>query len=350
MGAHELAFVGLAGSGLGTAVGMPLVWPRSARSLDVRLLGAAVLLMSAIGALISARLAGLVAASDEVEHAINLLGLCTFPLLVFYTRYATGAALTRTTVAICLLPAALYLVAVTIREAGGRDSSVPFGWMLPVVLAFTIACAATLWLRGGSRAGFVPAEWLVGFVILLNIAQIVRLQFSHVPMVRGVVPIVITAGFLCVTGLLAWRAVAASAVASIQEVPDAAPRYERSGLEESVAPALLKRIDDALTSNRLFAQPELTLAQLAAAANCTPHQVSEVLNRFAGMSFPDLINRRRVADVKQQLDDPASERFTIEGIGASAGFGSRSALYAAFKRYEGTTPSAYRASRRVTSA
>ena len=72
MGAHELAFVGLAGSGVGTALGVPMIWPPSRRSLDVRLLGAALVLMSAIAALISARLAGLTPASPEVEHAINV--------------------------------------------------------------------------------------------------------------------------------------------------------------------------------------------------------------------------------------------------------------------------------------
>lgn len=346
MGAHELAVVGLAGSGLGTAVGMPLVWPRSTRSLDVRLLGAAVLLMSAIGALISARLAGFVPASDGIEHVINLLGLCAFPLLVFYTRLATEAPLDRATVAIYNAPALLYLVAFAVRTSLGVDSSVPFAWMLPVVLGFTVACTATLVLRGGSRTGLLPAEWLVGFAILLNVAQVVRMEFAHVAMVRGLIPIVITVGFLSVTMLLAWRAVTTPPIAE-GEAPG--PRYERSGLAESHAPELLQRIDDALTANRLFAQPDLTLAQLAAAASSTPHQVSEVLNRYAKVSFHDLINRHRVEDVKRQLDDPASDRFTIEGIGASAGFGSRSALYAAFKRYEGMTPTAYRQSSRNAS-
>lgn len=346
MGAHELAFVGLAGSGLGTAVGVPLVWPRSARSLDIRLLGGAVLLMSAIGALISARLAGLVPASVETEHAINLLGLCSFPLLVFYTRYTTEAPLNRTTIAIYYLPAALYLVALTIRAAAG-DSRVPFQWMLPLVLGFTITCVSTLWMRGGSRTGLLPAEWLVGFVVVLNIAQILRMEFGHIGPIRAIVPVVISGGFLSITALLAWRAVASAGVMPNPE--PASPRYERSSLDESSAHELLRRIEDALTANRLFAQPDLTLAALAAAAACTPHQVSEVLNRFGGISFHDLINRRRVEDVKRQLDDPASERFTIEGIGVSAGFGSRSALYAAFKRYEGMTPTAYRHSARSSS-
>jgi AraC-like DNA-binding protein len=99
---------------------------------------------------------------------------------------------------------------------------------------------------------------------------------------------------------------------------------------------------------RLFARADLTLAQLASAAGSTPHQVSEVLNRYSRVTFHDLINRRRVDDVKAQLLDPASERFTIEGIGSCAGFGSRSALYAAFRRFEGMTPTAFRHDRRRT--
>jgi AraC-like DNA-binding protein len=81
---------------------------------------------------------------------------------------------------------------------------------------------------------------------------------------------------------------------------------------------------------------------LAAAVEATPHQVSEALNQYAGTSFADLLMRRRVGDVTAQLLDPANDRFTIEGIVASAGFGSRSALYAAFKRLQRMTPTEFR--------
>ena len=69
------------------------------------------------------------------------------------------------------------------------------------------------------------------------------------------------------------------------------------------------------------------------------------LNRYAGVSFHELLSRRRVDDVKAQLLDPANDGYTIEGIGLSAGFGSRSALYAAFRRLEGRTPAAFKKGR-----
>jgi AraC-like DNA-binding protein len=315
-----------------------MVWPRTERPLDVRLLGGAFLLMSAVAALISARLAGLAPASAEVGHTINLLGLCTFPLLVLYTRHATGARVGRSDAG-WWMPAGGYAGLIAWR---GIDEGVPFAWLLPVICGFTAVSIATLWTRRDRRRHtLIPAESVVAFVVLLNAAQIVRMEFGHVAVVRALVPLVISAGFIAMAAFATWRS------ASIPSEPDAAPRYERSGLDEAIAPELLARIDAALTRDRLFARADLTLAQLAAAAGATPHQVSEALNRCAGVSFPDLINRRRVADVKAQLLDPGSDRFTIEGIGASAGFGSRSALYAAFKRFEGQTPTSFRAAART---
>jgi AraC-like DNA-binding protein len=295
--------------------------------------------MSAIAALISARLAGLAPASAEIEHAINVLGLCAFPLLVLYTRHAVDAPVTRGHAG-WWAPAAIYAGVVLARSTLGVETRVPFAWLLPVALSFTAASVATLWSRGDDRrAALVPAEWAVAFVVVLNAAQIVRMEFGQVAIVRAIVPLVMSAGFVAMAAFAAWRAIGAAAAAAPRPA-----RYERSGLEESLAPDLLARINEALKRDRLFARADLTLADLAAAIGATPHQVSEALNRYAGMSFHDLINRQRAEDVKTQLLDPASERFTIEGIGAAAGFGSRSALYAAFRRFEGTTPTSFRTS------
>ena len=331
MSAHELAFVALAGSGVGTALGLPMAWPRSNRPFDVRLLGAALLMMSMAGVLISARLAGLAPASAATEHSINLLGLGSLPMLVTYARFAASAPITATHAA-WWLPAAAYLVMLAARSAAGTGTRVPFTWLAPIDGGFTVAAAITLWRhRDRRRPVAVPAEAVVAFVAVLNLAQLIRMEFGDVAAVRAIVPLVMSAGFLALTGF------AASLIFT-----RAGQRYEHSGLDEFAARALLARIDRALAGDRLYAHIDLTLAQLAAAIDATPHQVSEALNRYAGESFAEVINRRRVEDVKAQLRDPANDRFTIEGIGLTAGFGSRSALYTAFKRAEGITPTAFR--------
>ena len=340
MGPQELGFVGLAGSGLGTVLSLPMVWPAARRSADVRLLGASILLLAVIAALISARLTGLVPPTPSVEHAINLLGLVAMPLLVLYTRYATELPISFDSARWAFAPAAAYVVVVVAKDALGFGSRVPFSWMLPVVLGFTGITALTLLSRRERRSSLVPAEWVLAFVVLVNVAQIVRMEFGSIAFVRAVVPIVLSLGFVAIAAFAVWRSAAENCASTV------GPRYERSGLDSDVARNLRHKIELALTRDRLFAKPDLTLAQLASAVGATPHQISEVLNRYARVSFNDLINRRRVEDVKTQLLDPESERFTIEGIGASAGFGSRSALYAAFRRFEGTTPTAFRISHR----
>lgn len=60
MGVQELAVVGLVGSGVGAALGVPMACARSEQSSNPRVLGLVVVLLSAIAGLISARLAGIV--------------------------------------------------------------------------------------------------------------------------------------------------------------------------------------------------------------------------------------------------------------------------------------------------
>jgi AraC-like DNA-binding protein len=351
MSTDELAVVGLVGSGMGAVLGAPLVWAGDPRRAEVRVLGAAVLAVAWLAALISARLAGLVPASAAVSHLVNGLGLVAFPLGVVYARLTSGSD--RPFHPALALPLAAYGVAAAVRASVEGTSVVPFAWLLPVAVAFTVVAAATVWR--GRTAGdiLVPPRWVVGFMALVNVAQIARMDLGHVPAARAVVPLVMVIGFAAMVAFVAWRQVALAAPAA-PEPAAAAPmspeapamaspaRYEHSGLDDAAARALLVCIDAALERDRLFARADLTLAALARAAGSTPHLVSEALNRVGGTSFRDLLNRRRVDDVKAQLADAANDRYTIEGLGAAAGFRSRSALYDAFRRCEGTTPTAFR--------
>jgi AraC-like DNA-binding protein len=355
MGTLELAVVGLAGSGFGTALGIPMVWPKRRRAPAIRLMGGWLLTASALVALISARLIGLLPATAAVEHTVNLLGFIAYPLLYLCLRQQSGRP-TRVTEAWWLwLPAAVYLAVLVVRASLGTGTRVPFVWILPALLSFTALCAAALSRRGHqSGREIVPAVGIVLFLPVLNIAQIVRMLFGHTALVPALVPIVMTAGFVTIVGLVVWRALDTASPGSTSSDPSLAegepsgtPRYERSGLDAAAAALLHADIERALAERRLFADPHLTLGRLAEAVGATSHQVSEVLNRHAKTGFHELVNRYRVADVRAQLLDPGADRFTIEGIGAAAGFGSRSALYAAFRRLEGLTPTEFRARARA---
>ena len=350
MGTLEFAVVGLTGSGIGTVLGVPMVWPPADRPRAIRLMGGWLLVLSLIAAIISARVIGLLPRSAAIDHTINVLGFGAYPLLYLSIREQTRP-LARLTEAWWLwVPGVIYIAVLLTRSALGLNTRVAFVWILPVLLAFTALCASRLRTADRGRDTIVPAAWTVTFLVLMNVAQIVRMFFGHVAPVPALVPLIATAGFVSLVAVVMWRTVETRPAAGAPLPPERAPtpstswpRYEKSGLDADAATVLLARIEDALSANRLFADPNLTLGRLATAVGCTPHQLSEVLNRYASMSFHELLNRRRVADVKAQLLDPANTRYTIEGIGATAGFGSRSALYAAFRRLEGMTPAEFRA-------
>jgi len=345
MGTLELAVVGLAGSGIGTVLGVPMVWPASRRPRDVRLIGGALLGLAALAALVSGRVIGLLPATPGINHLVNLIGLGSYPLLYLYIREQSDRPMQVRDGWWLWLPAVVYAGALLARAALGVSTRVPFAWILPVLLAFTSLCvAAVLRQRRTKQELLVPAAWIVAFLVAMNAAQIARMLFGHVPLVPALIPLVVTGGFAALVAIVAWRVVEPQPAVE-RVMPDR--RYARSGLDAESAAVLLARVDRALSADRLFADPGLTLGRLAAAVDSTPHQVSEVLNRYANVSFHELLARRRVDDVKAQLLDSSADRFTIEGIGASAGFGSRSALYAAFRRLEGMTPSEFKA-RRVT--
>lgn len=179
---------------------------------------------------------------------------------------------------------------------------------------------------------------LGGALLLVSgMAALISVRMTgHLPAGRAAVPLAALLAFVALSTWITWRAARWTR-------PDApAARYVRPAIDDGDAQALLENIEQAFEGQRLFADPGLTLAALAAAVDATPHQVSEALNRVAGVSFRDLLNRRRIDDVKRQLAAADGDRYTIEGIGASAGFRSRSALHAAFHRLEGMTPAAYR--------
>ena len=68
-------------------------------------------------------------------------------------------------------------------------------------------------------------------------------------------------------------------------------RYEKSGLTETRAAAMLVRLEALVTEEKIYLDSTLNLQQLAARLGMPPHQVSQLLNQVRGESFADFINR-----------------------------------------------------------
>jgi AraC-like DNA-binding protein len=121
-----------------------------------------------------------------------------------------------------------------------------------------------------------------------------------------------------------------------------APRYERSGLgggeAEKLERSLLRIMDD----ERPWKDCELTLADLAARLDSTPHKLSEVLNSQIGQTFYDFVNGYRVREVQRRIRAGDARTTKLLALALDAGFASKSTFNQVFKKHTSRTPSEFR--------
>ena len=128
------------------------------------------------------------------------------------------------------------------------------------------------------------------------------------------------------------------------EAPPVVKKYERSTLTPERADDYLRKLQQAMESNKLYTDSELTLQKLASVLSIPAPHLSQVINEQLGQSFTDLINAYRVEDAKRRLLDPTWKHYSILAIAEEAGFSSKSTFNAVFKKHTGQTPSEFRAS------
>jgi AraC-like DNA-binding protein len=102
------------------------------------------------------------------------------------------------------------------------------------------------------------------------------------------------------------------------------------------------RLIECMKIRKPYLNAELTLEGLAKEIDLSAGYLSQIINRREGISFYDFINKYRVTEAKRILSDPKFDHYSILAIGLESGFNSKSTFNTAFKKYSGTTPSAYK--------
>ncbi|WP_272863788.1 helix-turn-helix domain-containing protein [Aureisphaera galaxeae] len=114
---------------------------------------------------------------------------------------------------------------------------------------------------------------------------------------------------------------------------------------EKEDPSTLKhfqKIEVLMRVEKKYLNPHLDLPLLAEEISISPNYLSKVINSHAHMHFNDYLNSYRVAHAKEMLETEAFRQYDMLSIALEAGFNSKSAFYAAFKKLTGQTPGSYR--------
>jgi len=94
-------------------------------------------------------------------------------------------------------------------------------------------------------------------------------------------------------------------------------------------------------ANSYFLNANANLEDFALKLNKTKGEVSAFIKDQFNDSFSEILNKNRVTYFKELLNSKQYESFTIEALSEMSGFSNRQAMYVAFKKYEGCTPSEY---------
>lgn len=240
--------------------------------------------------------------SEALERAEMLVGFAIGPLLLLYAR--------RSTPLVHFLPAAIAFAFIP-----------PIELMLLHQFTYT---GLTAFVAFREEEMLWPRRLVIAFGCV-HVAQIIRFTFHDVAALRNIVPITLSLGIM--------------ALALVRFAPPSV-KYRKAPLPAE-RPELFLQLDASMREQRLYLDPSLSLQSFAQRTGVSPHHVSRALSA-SGSSFYEYVNRFRIAEACARLEDPASERITVDALAEAAGFSSRSSFYAAFRKAMGMTPTEYR--------
>ncbi len=119
-------------------------------------------------------------------------------------------------------------------------------------------------------------------------------------------------------------------------------RYSNSNIPPGVVQDIREKIGLALSDTSIISDPKFSLHQLSDMVGYSYKMVSQVINESMGKNFKTLLNEYRIKEACRRLIDGDNYGgLTIEHIGKSIGFVSRSNFSVAFKSVVGISPSEF---------
>lgn len=120
------------------------------------------------------------------------------------------------------------------------------------------------------------------------------------------------------------------------------PKYGAIRMDEQSTEELWQNIIHVMEYSQDIFDENFTVARLAELIEAKPNYVSQAINQQPEWTFPTLLAHYRIREACRRMNDLAHYgSFTVEGIGQSVGFTSRSYFVKLFKKHTGLTPSDY---------
>lgn len=329
-------------SGLGVFHGLfvaILLWNiKASNTISNKLLGVMMIILS-----IRVGKSVVLAFTENLATVYIYLGLCLMmfigPLFLLYSKTViTKAATTSKRDLWHFLPGVLFLgFAIPMQNIGFRN--------IPVFIALLLYLAIYLHFLGYAmyvklkiiRKAAITEDvvsWLnILFYGLLAIwiEYVLNLFEENIPYILG--PIVYSVTVYTIT-YLAFRHKYLTRINTV--------KYKTAGVSEDEAVTLFTALESLMQHEKLFLDPNLTLASTGKRLRVISQKLSMVVNVQSNSNFNEYINKYRIEHAKEILKDSRLSNLSIAAIAYDCGFNSLSSFNGAFKKNTGKTPSAFR--------
>jgi AraC-like DNA-binding protein len=145
--------------------------------------------------------------------------------------------------------------------------------------------------------------------------------------------------FTAINILIFLRFTSFSAVPAVHETPMFEAKEEKL---HGVDPQIMRQLEQLMTAQHFYANPDITLEKLAEAAGYPAKKVSLTIKQGFQLNFYEYVNSHRITAAKLLLADHSAQAKSITEIYFAVGFNSKSVFNTFFKRLEGMTPSQFR--------
>lgn len=129
--------------------------------------------------------------------------------------------------------------------------------------------------------------------------------------------------------------------AALTDSARAIKKYRKTSLPKDVAGKLKSDLEGIMVKGRPYLDPRLNLSDLSEMIDCSPNQLSQLLNENIGKNFYDYVNEYRLGYFRELTRDPRNKQFTFLSLAYESGFNSKSTFNSFFKKNTGVTPSEF---------
>jgi len=126
-------------------------------------------------------------------------------------------------------------------------------------------------------------------------------------------------------------------------------KYAKSKLPMAEKERCLKKIIAAMEVEKVYRKADLNITELALQLEIPKHHLSQIINEQLDTGFIDFVNRYRIEEAKEKLQDTRLQTVSNMAIGEQGGFKAKSTFYSVFKKYTNQTPAAFRRTKTLMS-